>query len=68
MAIHAIKSPCIKVCAVDGETGQCLGCGRTLSEIGGWIQLGSEGRDAVMAQLPDRMQNLRDLGKLGPKK
>lgn len=68
MDIQAIVSPCIKVCAVDGETGQCLGCGRTLQEIGGWVQLGPEGREAVMAELPKRMENLRSLGKLGPKK
>ncbi|WOR16214.1 DUF1289 domain-containing protein [Hyphomonas sp. FCG-A18] len=68
MSIEAIKSPCIKVCAVDGETGQCLGCGRTLKEIGGWVQLGPEGREAVMAKLPERMDHLRALGKLGPVK
>lgn len=68
MGIQAIESPCIKVCAVDGETGQCLGCGRTLQEIGGWVGLGPDGRDAVMAELPERMEHLRSLGKLGPKK
>lgn len=61
----AIESPCIKVCAVDGQTGLCLGCGRTLGEIGGWVGLGEDGRRAVMDQLESRMQHLRDLGKLG---
>lgn len=68
MANLAVDSPCIKVCAVDGETGQCLGCGRTLNEIGGWVKLGPEGRGAVMAKLPERMKHLQELGKLGPKK
>ena len=54
----SIESPCIKVCAVDGATGLCLGCGRTLKEIGGWMQLGDVGRRAVMDDLPRRMQNL----------
>ena len=59
-----IESPCIKVCAVDGETGLCLGCGRSLKEIGGWMQLGDEGRRTVMDLLPDRLDHLRARGKL----
>ncbi|MEO9969578.1 MAG: DUF1289 domain-containing protein [Hyphomonadaceae bacterium] len=66
MSDAAITSPCIKVCAVDGRTGFCLGCGRTMAEIGNWVKLGTEGRDAVLETLPDRMQTLRELGKLGP--
>lgn len=66
MRNQAIKSPCIQVCAIDGETKQCLGCGRTLPEIGGWVKLGPEGREAVIAELPKRMEHLRNLGKLGP--
>lgn len=65
MTEPVITSPCIKVCAVDGQTGLCLGCGRTLAEIGGWSGLGQPGREQIMAQLPQRMQGLRDLGKLG---
>ena len=34
-----IESPCVRVCAVDGQTGLCLGCGRSLQEIGGWEEL-----------------------------
>jgi predicted Fe-S protein YdhL (DUF1289 family) len=58
-----IKSPCIKVCAVDGQTGYCLGCGRTLTEIGRWVQMGLEGRDAVIATLPARINQLELMGK-----
>ncbi|MEM1146193.1 MAG: DUF1289 domain-containing protein [Pseudomonadota bacterium] len=59
-----IDSPCIKLCAVDGETGLCLGCGRSLKEIGGWMQFDDNGRRQVMAKLPSRLAKLRDLGKL----
>ena len=58
-------SPCIKLCAVDGQTGLCLGCGRTLKEIGGWIQLGSDGRAEVMLALPERLERLREMRKIG---
>ena len=66
MPSAAVTSPCIKVCAVDGRTGFCLGCGRTMSEIGGWVKLGDAGRAKVLDLLPERMQTLRNLGKLGP--
>ncbi|MEH6743965.1 DUF1289 domain-containing protein [Hyphomonas sp.] len=63
MTTQAIKSPCIKVCAVDASTGLCLGCGRSLKEIGGWMKLGPEGRDKVIAELPERIARLELLGK-----
>ncbi len=49
-----IVTPCVKVCAVDGASGYCLGCRRTLPEIAGWARLSDAERDAVMAALPDR--------------
>jgi len=64
MARPDIESPCIKVCAVDGETGLCLGCGRSLKEIGGWMQYDDAGRRAVMDALPARLDSLRAIGKL----
>ena len=64
MARPDIQSPCIKVCAVDGETGLCLGCGRSLKEIGGWMQFDDAGRQSVMDMLPDRLDHLREIGKL----
>lgn len=68
MARPDIQSPCIKVCAVDGETGLCLGCGRSLKEIGGWMQFDDAGRQSVMDMLPGRLDHLREIGKLdGPR-
>ena len=61
-----VTSPCIKVCAVDGQTGWCLGCGRSIKEITDWIKMGADGRDGVMSELPERMETLRSSGKLGP--
>jgi predicted Fe-S protein YdhL (DUF1289 family) len=51
---RAIATPCVKVCVVDGASGLCLGCWRTLSEIGGWSALTDAERAAVMADLPGR--------------
>lgn len=58
MTLASIKSPCVKVCAVDGETGWCLGCGRSLPEIAGWAGMTPAGREAVMADLDRRLERL----------
>jgi predicted Fe-S protein YdhL (DUF1289 family) len=61
-----VASPCIKVCVVDGQTGLCLGCARSLSEIGGWLKMDDTAKRGVIAQLEERKDTLRELGKLGP--
>ena len=50
-----VSSPCIKVCAVSGQTGLCIGCGRTLNEIASWGALDEPTRQAIMAELPARL-------------
>lgn len=64
-AASALRTPCVKVCAVDGRTGWCLGCGRTLGEIARWTSFSDADREAVMGALPERMGELKRLGKLG---
>jgi hypothetical protein len=44
----------VKVCVVDGESGLCLGCFRTLHEIAAWAELSEAEREALMADLPTR--------------
>lgn len=56
-----IATPCVKVCAVDGQSGYCLGCRRTLVEIAGWVRLSDEERAAIMAALPHRPDPLANL-------
>ena len=58
---RAIITPCVKVCAVDGQTGFCLGCRRTLAEIAGWSRLSDEERAAIMAALPQRPDPMASL-------
>lgn len=55
MQPQPISTPCIKVCAVSGQTGECIGCGRTLPEIARWGAMDETERQAIMAQLPDRL-------------
>jgi predicted Fe-S protein YdhL (DUF1289 family) len=50
-----ILTPCIKLCAVSGASGLCIGCGRTLAEIAGWGGMDEAQRRAIMAELPKRL-------------
>lgn len=54
-----IKTPCIKVCVVDGESGLCLGCYRRLNEVAGWARLSEDERERIMAELPSRRALIR---------
>ena len=56
--MSAIESPCILVCSIDMKTGFCFGCGRTQTEIGGWIAMAPSERRAVMAELPARLETV----------
>ena len=49
-----VASPCTSVCSIDPVTGLCVGCFRTLGEIAGWIDLGTDARRAVLAALAGR--------------
>jgi predicted Fe-S protein YdhL (DUF1289 family) len=53
-----IVTPCIKVCMVDGESGLCLGCFRTLPEIVRWERLTDNERSALMKALPGRRSRI----------
>ena len=50
------ETPCIAVCMMDPRTKLCFGCGRTLPEIARWPQMESAERQAVMTELPKRME------------
>jgi predicted Fe-S protein YdhL (DUF1289 family) len=58
-----IKTPCVKVCVVDGQSGFCLGCGRTLNEIARWARFTDAERDQVIETLPPRIDALKAAGK-----
>jgi uncharacterized protein len=56
-----IQSPCKKVCVVDPISALCIGCGRTLVEIAGWIGFGADERRRIMGELPARLAALQQL-------
>lgn len=58
------SSPCVKICVMDGPSGLCEGCGRTLAEIGQWGRMTETERQAIMKALPGRLDLLQDEQKL----
>jgi hypothetical protein len=54
-----IKTPCVKVCVVDGESGLCLGCYRKLNEVAAWTRFTDAEREAILAELPGRRSQIR---------
>ena len=51
-----MTSPCVRLCTVDPETSECVGCGRTLAEIAAWTRLNEAERQAIVAVLPTRLK------------
>ena len=49
-----IESPCVKLCSIHPVAQICVGCLRTLDEIGGWGMMAPEARRAIMEELPAR--------------
>jgi predicted Fe-S protein YdhL (DUF1289 family) len=62
-----IESPCVKICVVHPEAKICIGCYRTISEIGGWSRMSADERRQIMQDLPARAGQLtkRRGGRLG---
>ncbi len=56
---NEVESPCIKLCSIHPEARICVGCFRSMDEIGAWSRMGAEERRAIMAELPTRAPMLR---------
>ena len=54
-AQRRVTSPCIGICMIDPKgSGLCLGCKRTIEEIGRWAMLDDVERQKILDQLPGR--------------
>lgn len=49
----SVPSPCIGVCSLD-ENDVCVGCYRTVMEIGDWSTMDDEAKRAVLAAVERR--------------
>jgi hypothetical protein len=61
-----IASPCNTLCAIDPSAAHCVGCGRTLAEIEGWVGFSAVERGRIMAELPRRLATLGEPSALAP--
>ena len=34
--INEIDTPCIDICSIDRDSGECIGCDRTVEEVSNW--------------------------------
>jgi hypothetical protein len=48
------NSPCVDVCAIDDDTGWCIGCGRSMHEIATWASMGDAARGKALTELDAR--------------
>jgi uncharacterized protein len=53
----SMETPCIKICAIDADSGLCAGCGRTMGEIAQWARLTGDERRRIMADLSNRQRS-----------
>ena len=62
-----VQSPCIKICVIHPEERLCVGCYRSIEEIGRWSQMTAPERKAVLDDLPARLPRLakRRGGRMG---
>jgi len=51
--MEVIKSPCIKVCRMDG--GICIGCGRDKLEISRWAEMSNDEKVIVIEKSEKRL-------------
>ena len=49
-----VMSPCIGICTLDRTSGLCLGCKRSIEEIGRWAMLDDQQRQSILDHLPGR--------------
>jgi predicted Fe-S protein YdhL (DUF1289 family) len=49
-----VESPCVGVCVIDGTSGRCAGCLRTLEEIARWGVSSAPERREVLAAVAER--------------
>lgn len=52
---EAVPSPCVQICTLDPAGALCLGCGRTLAEIGEWAAASPQRQCEIVAAAAARL-------------
>lgn len=48
----SVESPCVKLCRI--ESGICVGCKRTLSELTDWYKLSDQQKSEILEKIKAR--------------
>lgn len=54
-----IDLPCIDICTMDRDSGECIGCGRTIEEISNWVSLDNFKKKQILDKLNTRKNNIK---------
>lgn len=54
-----IESPCLKLCSIHPTERICVGCLRSMEEIGKWSRFSPEVRRKIMEELPSRASRVK---------
>ena len=46
-----IDSPCIDICTIDRDSGECIGCGRTVEEVSNWANFDNLKKKQILENL-----------------
>lgn len=46
-----IDSPCIDICTIDRNSGECIGCGRTVEEVRNWANFDNLKKKQILENL-----------------
>ena len=49
-----VVSPCIGICTIEARSPYCIGCKRTIDEIGRWVVMDDAERRRILDELPTR--------------
>lgn len=60
-----VTSPCVSICTVDRAQGLCIGCLRTLQEIGAWRTMTLAEKRATVAACEERAKTMTRRGRDG---
>ena len=49
--MYEIDSPCIDICTIDRDSGECISCGRTIDEISKWANFDNLKKKQILENL-----------------
>lgn len=52
--MNTVKSPCVKICELNYQSEICIGCFRTLDEIGQWTVYSDREKLSVLKECETR--------------